>query len=228
MTDLLFIEIGAVVTEILGKTHCVIEPFCHANYSPTFNSNNYFEVDFAQLLDSLLLDQTMDPTSVAEKTQYDLILAPMTGRRVQIGPNWPGGGYEGILCIREDAVQSNNLLIQATSKLDGPRYRYQVIASIAADKTARRYHGYQAEVIDSKDGTISFKIGGHTDVFTYAPADSDVAVKFYTGDLVAENIIINASLMPGQIGPVFMNLEKFTATSYLADELPKLPPGAGL
>ena len=226
MTDLLFIELGAIVAEIKGPAHCTIEPFCETKFESTFDSGNRFEVDFAQLLDNLLLDHGV--ADAAQLAQYDQIVAPMAGRRVPIGPSWPGGGYEGILCVRDDVVRGNNLLAQAANKLAGPRCRYQVIASVAADKTIRRYHGFPAEVIGSEGGVIKFRIVNHDDVITYDPTDSNAAVKFYTGNLVAENVISGAGLTQGQIGPVFMNLDEFTTSLYLDEELPKLPPSAGL
>src|SRR5512138_754656 len=147
MTDLLFIEIGAVVTEIKGSIQCTIEPFCVAAPPPTYIAANRVTVDFANLLDSLRA-KAMDVATIADQAQYDLIVATMAGRRVQIGPNWPSGGYEGILCIREEIVAEDPILGPAANKLDGPRYKYQVIASIAADKSVQRYHGFHAEAVE--------------------------------------------------------------------------------
>lgn len=241
MTDMLFIELGAVVTEILGSTQCTIEPFCVVAPPPTYSPANRFTVDFAWLLDSLR-GQPMDVAAIADQAQYDLIVAPMTGRRVQIGPNWPSGGCEGILCIRDNIVKEDlKILGPAAEKLVGPRYKYQVIVSFVADavdKSVRRYHGFHAEGIEIMNGSIKFQIKSVDRTgkiiyvpITYDPNASDATVKFYTGNLVADNIIIQTNLTSGQTGPVFINLDLdagSTLSSQLIDELPKLPPGAGL
>lgn len=219
-TDLLFIELGAVVTQVLGSTLCTVEAF--SNQPPTYDPKKGFTVDFTKSLEHFLISQPVGDAPGG--AWYDQIVCPMPGRRVAIGPSFPGGGYEGILCVRDGVVSDSGVLAPAATAQGVPSWRYQVIASIAADKTIRRYHGFKAEVV-SKGNSIIFNIEGHNDPITYNPGDLD----FYTGSvLFNENILTNGA-GAGSQGVVFMNVDVFLNTiTWMDDELPKLPPSAGL
>jgi hypothetical protein len=232
MTDLLFIELGAVVTGFPAPDQCTIEPFCDPNSPPTYyDPTKWYTVDFKQLLDIIPQKDT---------AQYDQIVYPMTGCRVAIGPKWPGGGYEGILCVRYNLVASNSVdrnpvLGAAADMLDGPVWRYQVIASIDQDTgtVVRRYHGFPAQVFQN-NGTIKFQIVNRNDKITdtsitFDPNASDKDENFYAGDLVSDNDnIVSGNVQVGDRGAVFINLEKLPPNFTGGDELPKLPPSAGL
>jgi hypothetical protein len=226
MTDLLFIELGAVVTQILGSTRCYIEPFCAAEPGPSYQPQNHFEVDFALLLESHLNN--------LDEAAYDQIVRPTTASRVAIGPKWPSGGYEGILCVRENKMLNGGTLSflgSAASELAGPRCRYQVIASIGQGKI-RRYHGFAAQIVSKgSDNAFDFKImsNGQTTgpAFSCGPGNSNA---FYTGSLV-DNIaldgILNSSMQVDTQGAVFIDLDSSGFTEG-EGQLPKLPPAGGL
>jgi hypothetical protein len=235
MTDVLFIELGAVVTEIKGPNWCSIEPYCNLN-PPTYDPDNRVAVNFADSLGHASL----------ENVKYDQIVYP-AGNRVQIGPGWPGGGYEGILCVRENFVRTyvdsnnNSTLAIAANTLSGPRCRYQVIASIADDKEVRRYHGFWAQVISTNNG-IDFKLVNlNGDIIgnsiTYDPSDVNKAVKFYVGNQsnsvdgydVGANIV-DGNVVAGDKRAVFMNLDAFDPidVTWIIAAAPKLPHSAGL
>jgi hypothetical protein len=215
MTDVLFIELGAVVTGTLGLAQCNIEPLCASNAVPTYNDpTKWYLVDFAQSLDNL----------GNENALYDQIISPNTVSRVPIGPSWPGGGHEGILCIRHDTVLSIPLLRDAAATLAGPRCRYQVIVSIGPGGAVQRYHGFPAEELQYNDDKIAFNVGKCSGI-VYDPSDPQITSKFYTGNLVPENLV---TTRPAQgPAPVFINVAAFPQFQ-LGDELPKLPPSAGL
>jgi len=237
MTDLLFIELGAVVTEIKGPNWCSIEPYCNLN-PPTYAPDNRVAVNFADSLGHASL----------ENVKYDQIVHP-AGNRVQIGPGWPGGGYEGILCVRESFVRTyvndnnSSTLATAANTLSGPRCRYQVVASIAGDGEVRRYHGFWAEVTNIQNNTsIEFKLvdlNGNiiNHPIAYDPSALDKDAKFYAGnpdsqidDITVDVNIVGGSVPLGQRGAVFMNLDAFDPidVTWIIAAAPKLPHSAGL
>jgi hypothetical protein len=206
MTDLLFIELGAVVTGFPAPAQCTIEPFCDPNVPPTYyDPTKWYTVDFNQFLDNVQNDTAL----------YDQIVLPVAGHRMSIGPNFPGGGYEGILCVRYNFALNDGILGPAAGALDGSPRKYQVITSIAQGVPIQRYHGFLAQY---NNGSNTLTIGKHTIPYESNPK------KFYTGNQVDGTII---PPLPVQSGPasVFINLDAF---SVLGDELPKLPPSAGL
>jgi hypothetical protein len=225
MIDLLFVEVGAVVTEILGPMRCTIEPFCHPDKPPTYGAKDRVEVDFARSLAVVLSDSRWPiPLAVAAAgALYDDGSAP-------IGPSWPGGGYEGSVSIREDVVKANATLAAAVATLPGRPWEYQVVVSVdEATGDVRRYHGFHAEV-DKVDGDILVLRVAHAGrsedpsartTVRYDPADTNT---FYTGALVAENLV-GRGRDPRNSGAVFIAFEAAVGDG---PSLPKLPPGADL
>ena len=235
MIDLLFVELGAVVTEILGSTRCTIEPFCHPTKPPTYSAEDRLEVDFAFSLAGILSNGSQEPTVTAVQRalyhQYDQIDGLGS---VPIGPSWPGGGYEGIVNIREDIVRANAKLAAAAAILPGRPWEHQVVTSI--DEVTGKilhYHGFHAEIIEDEGNTLVLKVahaGKSMDPpdpdspwkkVRYSPADT---TRFYTGALIANNLIRGGEILR-RSGAVFITLEE-AANSNI--NLPKLPPGAGL
>ena len=227
MIDLLFIEIGAVVTELLGPGRCTIEPFCHPAQPPTFQRDRRVEVDFAESLGARLdgggggLAKVAIATARALYDQFDGDSAP-------IGPSWPGGGYEGVLGVRDTLVQHSKLLAAAVASLPGQPWEHRFIASIdEATGEIRRYHGFHAEVMREDAGGLVLRVahaGGSAMTgwaasareVRYAPGDK----RFYTGALVADQLA-----RTGRGGALYMTSD---AASTFGTSLPKLPPGAGL
>ncbi len=225
MTDLLFIELGAVVTEVLGPTRCTVEPFCDPEDPPTYAPEDRVEVDFAQSLDHVL--SIHGPKGVAQHARYDQVVAPNGTSRVPIGPSWPGGGHEGIVSVREDVVQGNGVLAAAANALAGARCTYQVIVSVDPNSTVRRYHGFPAKYLRNEGAAIVFEIANRDGEIAYDPNAPGAAERFYAGDLVEGNVL-RGGLAPGSTGAVFMNLAALTSLVGVDEELPKLPPSAGL
>jgi hypothetical protein len=229
MTDLLFIELGAVVTETKGTNQCTIEPYCGQN-EPTYLPNNRVDVNFADSVGNV------SPANAL----YDQIVYPASNRE-QIGPSWPGAGHEGILCARESLVHDNGILSAAATTLTtlrGPRCRYQVIASIADNNDVQRYHGFVAEVV-LIDNMIVFKlvdVNGHTvdTPIKYTPNGQGMDAKFYTGYQVdgytIDGNVVRGTVPVGTQGVVFMNLDAFDQVDrdWIIAVAPKQPPGAGL
>jgi hypothetical protein len=154
------------------------------------------------------------------------------GGRVVIGPLFPGGGYEGILCVRDDIVQNTALLANAVQNLT-PLCTYQLIASIDQNGKIRRYHGFPAKDLQYNGNTINspisepigFTVGDYK--LSYNPNGPDSG-KFYTGTRVSGNLLTGniLTLSPGQgFAPVFIDVSSLPD---LANLSPKLPPGAGL
>jgi hypothetical protein len=238
MTDLLFIELGAVVTETLGTNLCTIEPYCNTDYPPTYHSTKRVMVNLAESVDYL------NPEYALEYAKYDqLQVEGNVGSGRLLGPIWPGGCYEGILRVRETLVQDNSILKAAAEELPGgeQRYNYQVIVSIADDGTVRRYHGFHVESVQNIGGAIKFRIKKKdaesvTDCheITYS-SDSQ---RFYHGAQVESHPVDNViserfkNDQWGTSGAVFIDVYSSDADSSefwaLADEVPKLPPSAGL
>lgn len=230
MSDLLFVELGAVVTEVLGPTRCTFEPFCDPK-PPTFATASRVEADFAQSLENLL------GAGLAAQAQYDQFVGS-TGAEGHvngsppIGPSWPGAAYEGVVRIREDLVSKNPVLAAAAAALPGRPFEYQVVVSIDDQtRTIRRYHGYYAEVLRTEGQALVLRVA-HAGTSAaprwapqeviYDPADTE---KFYAGPLVADRIV-GGGADPRGSGAVFISLAA-ASTDYLIED-PKLPPGAGL
>lgn len=226
MIDLLFVELGAVVAELQSPTSCTFLPFCNVAYPPDPSSSTRIPVDFTRSLGHVLTSCALD--EVEQQVMYDEILG---AGRTPIGPTWPGGGYEGIISILSTVVANNPTLSAAVSTLDGYQktpWRYQVIASIADDKTVRRYHGFQATVTGTDGPAILLEIGAAPHKIKYVPTEPGVEQKVYTGDRVAGNLL-HGTPASGSTGAVFLAPTAFTTpTGTLADDLPKLPPNAGL
>jgi hypothetical protein len=225
MSDLLFIEIGAAVTEVLGATRCTFEPF-RGLEPPTYAAARRIEADFARTLDSVL--------GTGAQAEYDQFVGPTdpTGRPLgspPIGPSWPGGTYEGVVRIREDIVSGNSALAAAAAAQSGRPYEYQVVASIDEQTGAvRRYHGFYAEVLRTQGSAFVLRVahGGTSAAprwspqeVIYDPADT---TRFYSGGLVPERGIV----VGGGSGAVFIALG--VASSVYLLEVPKLPVSAGL
>jgi len=227
MSDLLFIELGAVVTEVLGATRCTIEPFCDPR-PPTYAAGSRVEVDFAKSLDSLLA------AGQHAQAQYDQFVGPTdaAGRvagSAPVGPSWPGAAYEGVVRIREDVVAANPTLAAAAAALPGHPWEYQVVASIDdKTKTVRRYHGFHAEVVRKEGASLVLRVAhaGSGAEPRWAPQeviyDPANTQKFYAGPLVADRVVGGAR----SAGAVFIALDAAVGT--YAVEVPKLPPSAGL
>jgi hypothetical protein len=225
MIELLFIEIGAVLAEIRGEHRCAIEPFCSPALPPTFKPDRRVEVDFARSLDNLSDETPLE--QLAQQALYDQLVAPIPGRRVPIGPSWPGGGYEGIVSVREDALKTNDLLATAASSLAGPRCKYQIVATIDPQRTVRRYHGFHAQVLRLEGRAIVLKVGNCPGEIKYDPDAAGAADKYYAGELVDGNIL-RAGVAPGSTGGLFMTQTAFSSLAGVDEEFPKLPPSAGL
>jgi hypothetical protein len=229
MSDLLFVELGAVVTEVRGPTRCTFEPFCDPR-GPTYGAERRIEVDFAHSLDSVL------GAGLLAQAQYDQFVGPTDARgRVNgsapIGPSWPGAAYEGVVRIREDIATANPALAAAAAALPGRPWEYQVVASID-DKTGtvRRYHGFHAEILRDEGRILVLRVahaGASAEPrwspreVAYDPANTET---FYAGALVADRVVGGGLDRRGS-GAVFISL---TAVADYLLELPKLPPGAGL
>ena len=225
MIDLLFIELGAVVTEVLGPTRCTIEPFCGLQ-PPTYDPQRRVELDFARSLDALL----GDGAGVAQAA-YDPFVCPAdasgdpTGSP-PIGPCWPGAAYEGVVRIREDLVTASPILAAAADAHPGRPYEYQVVASVDEQtRTVRRYHGFHAEILRTEGDVLVLRVahaGGSSTPrwapgeVVYDPAKTDT---FYSGPLVADRLVGKHA------GAVFIAIGDADG---FAKDLPKLPPGAGL
>lgn len=229
MTDLLFVEIGAVVTEVLGPTRCTIEPFCDPARPPTFAADRRIEIDFAHALESVLAERSGWTRTVAmavREARYDVLGYGSP----PIGPSWPGGGYEGVVVIREDLVRASAVLAEAAASLPGHPWEHQVIVSIDEETgLVRRYHGFHAEVVEDAGAALGLRVfpaGASGDAslarqVRYAPADR---ATFHAGELVADRAVAGGR-SPRRAGAVFMTLE---AAEREGLDLPKLPPGAGL
>ena len=229
MIDLRFIEIGAVVTEILGPSRCTIEPFCDPARPPTYDPERRVEVDFELLLDNVLGSRNflLAIELAAERALYDQI---PNHRSPPIGPTWPGGGYEGIVTIREDIVRDNPILAAAVAALPGHPWEYQVIASIDEEtgKVARRFHGFHADVVDESGDAVVLRVadaGRSGDpqsprkTVRYTPG----AAAFYRGALVAETAV-RGGKAPRRSGALFVSIDSLVSDG---GSLPKLPAGLG-
>jgi hypothetical protein len=230
MSDLLFVELGAVVTEVLGPSECAFELFCDPQ-PPTYAVDRRVKADFSRSLDSVLA------TGSPADAQYDQFVGPL-GAKGQVngspplGPSWPGAAYEGIVRIRADLVSGSPQLAAAVAALPGHPYEYQVVASIDDQtKAVRRYHGYHAEVLRTEGNLLVLRVahaGSSPDPrwapqeIIYDPADTE---KFYTGPLVADRVI-GGGPDPRGSGAVFISIG-VASGSYMIED-PKLPPGAGL
>jgi hypothetical protein len=229
MIDMLFVEIGAVVTEVTGPSRCTIEAFCHPAKPPTYNVNDRIEVDLAFSIENVLTDPgLLVVTGNAPRwAMYDQGYGS-----APIGPSWPGGGYEGVVSVRADVVKANATLAAAAAELPGQPWEYQVVTSIDEETgtVARRYHGFHAELVEAESGVLVLQVadaGKSADpssprwTVRYDPADTET---FYAGELVAENLV-RGDGSPRNSGAVFITLE---AVESFGGSLPKLPPGAGL
>ncbi|HWO25554.1 MAG TPA: hypothetical protein VNO30_42735 [Kofleriaceae bacterium] len=230
MSDLLFIELGAVVTEVQGQTVCTFEPFCTPQ-PPTYAAQSRIKADFARSLDNVLV------TGAPEEAEYDQYIGPPNaeGRvsgSLPVGPSWPGAAYEGVVRVRADLVAGSPALAAAAAALPGQPYEYQVVASVDAQtKAVRRYHGYYAEVLRTEGSVLVLRVahGGSaaerrwapTEV-PYDPANTD---KFYSGPLVADQLV-GGGADPRGTGAVFIALDVASGDYLIGD--PKQPPGAGL
>ena len=230
MSDLLFIELGAVVTEVQGEMECTFEPFC-TPAPPTYAAGSRIKANFARSLDNVLDD------GAPEEAEYDQYIGPpdAEGRvsgSLPIGPNWPGAAaYEGVVRIREDLVTANPALAAAVAALPGQPYEYQVVASVDSNKGVRRYHGYHAEVLRTEGSVLVLRVahGGSSaeprwapNEVPYDPANTD---KFYSGPLVADRLV-GGGADPRGTGAGFISID-VAGGGYLIED-PKQPPGAGL
>lgn len=230
MSDFLFIEFGAVVTEVLGPTRCTVELFCDPARPPTYGPEARIEIDFARSVASVLADrEARVPIGVAAlQAIYDQIEGYGS---VPIGPSWPGGGYEGVVSIRADIVKATPLLAAAVATLPGQLWEHQVVVSIdEATGAVRRYHGFHAELVERAPDGLLLQVanaGASADpespATTVRYAATDTAA-FYAGALVADSLV-GGGPAPRKSGAVFISPE---AASRGGPSLPKLPPGAGL
>lgn len=240
MKELLFIELGAVVTEILGSRKCTIEPFCDPDpkKAPTYKAENRIEIDFVDSLEYIMENRGLDSVEIAiPRVQYDHYIQTKDPDQInshdskRIGPRWPSGGYEGIVTIRKEVVDAKKTLADAAKALPGQPYEYQVVTLIddATGVAVQRYHGFHAQIV-KKEGDILWLDVAHAGAsldqssprktIPYDPADT---TRFYAGKLVAESVL-GSSHAPGSSGAVFITLEE---AARLGVEEPKLPPGAG-
>lgn len=229
MIDILFVELGAVVTEVLGPSRCTIEPFCDPAKPPTFAAERRIEIDFAHALESILAERggwTRTIAMAAREARYDVLGYGSP----PIGPSWPGGGYEGVVTIREDLVRASAALAEAAASLPGHPWEHQVIASIDEETgSVRRYHGFHAELAEDAGAALVLRVfpaGASDDASAarevrYVPADRET---FHAGELVADRAVAGGRA-PRRAGAVFMTPE---AAARAGLDLPKLPPGAGL
>lgn len=230
MEDILFVEMGAVVTEVLGPTRCTIEPWCDGKRPPTYSAGERFEVDFALLLDNVLKHRELLTSFGAGglRAHFDQIPDhPST----PIGPSWPGGLYEGVVSIREDLVRRNPKLAAAVARLPGRPWEYQVVASVDKETgSVRRYHGFHAEVTGEEGDALvldivanagrSAELSASRRTVRYDPRDTAM---FYSGPLVAESAI-RGGRMTRRSGAVFLAVDSLAA---IGGSLPKLPAGLG-
>src|SRR6185436_7743901 len=146
MTDLLFIEFGAVVTKVLGRTKCKVEPWCDPAKKPSYDALDgaldrvEVDVDFAHALTCASVPKDgsslpvvppalrawFDPGSANQEYQVH----PVHGFGKPLGPSFPGGVYEGIVSILEEDVKANEPLAKAVAGFPGHRWEYQVVVSV--------------------------------------------------------------------------------------------------
>jgi hypothetical protein len=229
MPDILFIEVGAVVTEIRSPDRCTIEPFCDPARPPTYDPERRVEVDFARSLDGVLADRGSLALDVAAQRaiydQYD-----QDDGSASIGRAWPGGVYEGVVRFRDEAVATSATLAAAVAALPGQRWEYQVVASIDEQTGAvQRYHGFHAEISEEDGAVLVLSVasaGRSTDpsaprrTVRFDPSDTKT---FYAGELVADTLVRGGRSRRSP-GAVFIALE---VAQGLQLAVPKLPPGAG-
>jgi hypothetical protein len=232
MTDLMFVELGAVVTEVLGPTRCTIEPFCDLQ-PPSYVAERRVEIDFARSLEHVLAEGL----PVQAHAHYDPFVGPTDAEgqpcgSPPIGPSWPGAAYEGVVRIREDLVAATPALAEAAAALPGRPWEYQVVASIDEQtRTVRRYHGFHAEILRDEGSTLVLRVAhaGGSEEPSWVPCevayDAANAQKFYSGPLVADRVVGGGEDRRSS-GAVFIELE--AAVSVLGIKTAKLPRGAGL
>jgi len=231
MVDMLFVEIGAVVTEILGPSRCTIAPYSGLEGPPAYGAEGHVEVDFELSLDEVLRNRawllSVEVTAlraVVDRTD-DLGSAA-------IGPTWPGGVYEGVVSFRQDVLQTNATLAAAAAALPGSPWEYQIVASIDEDtgQVRSRYQGFHAEIVEDLRGGVlvlqvvnagrSAEPSSPRMTVRYDPADTKT---FYAGPLVAKDLV-RGGPEPRKSGAVFIALE---AVQRFALAVPKLPVSAG-
>jgi len=231
MIDLLFIEIGAVVTEILGRNRCTIEPWCQLKSVPTYGRENRVEVDFTLMLEETLRNRGVLLTVgvAAQRAMHDRIEDHYSAH---IGTEWPGGGYHGVVSFRDELVRTDATLARAVSTLPGQPWEYQFVSSIDEEtgEIVQRYHGFHAQVVGEEDETLVLEIvqagksvepSASRRTVRYDPRDTKT---FYSGELVAENLV-RGGRDPRSTGAVFIAADALPNFTGL---LPKLPPSLGL
>jgi len=231
MVDLLFVELGAVVTEVLGPSRCTVELYCSVKAPPTYGAGDRVEFDFARSLENCLNADEQTPVGVAaQQALYDQYEQIKGHGSPLIGPDWPGASYEGIVSIRDHVVKTNAAFSAAAAALPGHPWEYQVVTSIdEATGEIRRYHGFHAEVVPNHGKPLELLVchagrsADPTSPRRKIPYDPTNTARFYTGELVAGEIV-KGGPAPRSSGAVFINLEA-AATSGV--ETPKLPPSAG-
>lgn len=239
MSDLLFVELGAVVKEVLARSECKYILFCSVE-TPTY-TESCVVADFKNTLKDVL-DSPLPLTDALTDVKYD---QDQVNGSPLLGPNWPGAAYEGVVRIRESSV--TGALTAAWDSLPGYRYEYQVVASVdEQNKTVKRYRGFHAKVVE-KDGALWLQVAyGGTGRYQeqepkwalkeawkevpYDPADTNT---FYSGAVLADKLdgagklygaeLIKAGATPGSSGAVFISFD-----AAFGIEVPKQPPGAGL
>lgn len=224
MIDLLFVELGAVVTEVAGPTRCTVEIFCDPRVTPTYGTDRRVAIDFELLLEHVIEGQSWMMLGVAvSRAHYDRIIGHPSPA---IGPSWPGGVYEGIVTIRHDLVRADPVLTEAYASAPAQPWEYHVVASIDASGTIRRYHGFHADLykvsgdaleLDVADAGKSHETSKRTRVL-YDPTDTKT---FFSGSIVDDYVV--SRTRPS--GAVYVAPE---AAMAMGMGLPKLPPGAGL
>lgn len=227
MIDLLFIELGAVVAEVVTASSCTVEIYCDPKANPTYDPSQRVPIDFAYLLEDLIRDRDWLTVGVAAaQAQYDRLAGHGSP---PIGTRWPGGIYEGVVTIRADRVAASKVLAAAVARHPGQPWEYHVVTSIDGSGNVTRYHGFHAEVTKVHSSTLELRVAdaGKSAVpdhrvteLLYDPSDTK---RFYAGELVAD-YLVHGGTSP-RAGAVYLTPDAAAAAGL---SLPKLPPGAGL
>lgn len=223
MIDLLFIELGAVVTEVAGPYRCTVEIFCDPNRTPTYAGERRVAIDFEYLLDNLLDKASWGTVPIAAgRARYARI--PNHPTRI-VGPSFPGAAYEGIVTIRDEVVQADPILAAGYADAPARPYEYHVIASVDGTGRVAYYHGFHAEGVPTTGDAMELRVA-HAGRSHYDPARTKVlydpsdTTRFYAGARAADTVVSRTR----PTGAVYMTIE--AAATYKLG-LPKLPPGAG-
>src|ERR1041384_1380239 len=126
VTDLLFVELGAIVTGVLGEKRCTVELCCDLA-KPSYGRDlaRRVEVDLSLSLDELVDNRgSGDVATAARRARYDQTI-PIEGLGCSpLGPSWPGGEYEGVLTVLAEVVKADPVLAAAAAKLAGRPWEY--------------------------------------------------------------------------------------------------------